>query len=152
MSLQNTAQMPGLIGRLREAKGAFVKNQSLRQWLKAQSRNGCRIDREIALTGQPSRFDLIDAGARCIIERDVTIWLSPDEGGDPRLVIGEDAFIGRNTYLGVYQPVTIGRLAQVGAYCYIISASHRFDRRDIPIRMQGFTGAPVAIEEDAWLG
>ena len=60
--------------------------------------------------------------------------------------------MARNCYLGAYQPVTIGDDVQIGAYSYIISANHRFDRRDVTIREQGFTGAAVIIESDVWIG
>ena len=40
----------------------------------------------------------------------------------------------------------------IGPFCHILSGNHRFDRRDIPVRKQGHDIAPVAIEDDVWLG
>jgi len=64
----------------------------------------------------------------------------------------EQAYIARNTYIGIFQPISIGAFAQIGAYSYIISANHSYEKRDIPIRLQGYVGAPIVIEDDAWLG
>jgi maltose O-acetyltransferase len=66
--------------------------------------------------------------------------------------LDDSVFIGRNTYIGAFQPIEIGRASMIGAYSYIVSGNHRFDRRDIPIREQGFSGKAVVLEEDVWLG
>ncbi|MUG94040.1 acyltransferase [Scytonema sp. UIC 10036] len=62
------------------------------------------------------------------------------------------AYIGRNTFIGVFHPITIGEASQIGAYSYLISANHCYERRDIPIIEQGFVGAEIVIEDDVWLG
>ena len=90
-------------------------------------------------------FALIDT-------RDVTIWLSHESNAKPKLTLGKRVFVTRNCYLGVFQPITIGDDTQIGAFSYIISANHCFDRRDIPIRDQGFTGSPIVIGSDVWIG
>ena len=94
----------------------------------------------------------IRVGRGLTIERDVTFWISGDEGAQPDVALGDSVFIGRNTYIGAFKPIEIGRASMVGAYSYIISANHRFDRRDIPMREQGFSGESVSLEEDVWLG
>ncbi|MBP5973266.1 acyltransferase [Brasilonema sp. CT11] len=64
----------------------------------------------------------------------------------------KQSYIGRNTFIGVFQPITIGEDVLIGAYSYIISGNHCYERRDIPIGAQGFVGAPIVIEDGAWLG
>ena len=49
--------------------------------------------------------------------------------------------------MGVFQPIFIGENLLVGAYSYVVSGNHNYDRRDIPIREQDFTGAPIEIED-----
>jgi acetyltransferase-like isoleucine patch superfamily enzyme len=94
----------------------------------------------------------IEIGSGCHVDRDCSIWISQDQGADSKLTIKQKTYIGRNTYLGVFQPITIGESVLIGAYSYLISANHRYERRDIPIREQGFTGAPILIEDDVWVG
>ena len=123
-----------------------------RRWRRACRAEGCDVHPQIEFLGVRPPFGCIEIGSHCTLQRDITIWISPDAGAAPRLTLGRKAYIGRNTFLGVYQPIEIGSNALIGAYCYLISANHRFDRRDVPIRDQGFTGAPVTIGEDVWLG
>ncbi|NJK38233.1 MAG: acyltransferase [Oscillatoriales cyanobacterium RM1_1_9] len=67
-------------------------------------------------------------------------------------MLGNNVYLGRNVYLGVYQPLTIGQNSLIGAYSYLITANHRFENPDIPIRLQGYTGASIQIGQDVWLG
>jgi acetyltransferase-like isoleucine patch superfamily enzyme len=60
--------------------------------------------------------------------------------------------VGQNTYLGVHLPIQTGKQVMIGAYSHLTSANHCFARRDIPIQEQGFVGAPIVIEDEAWLG
>lgn len=121
------------------------------QWLSDAQRRSS-VHPTLEMTGLPDGFTQVEIGGEVGMERDITIWMSPDAGAMPRLRIGDRVHIGRNTYLGVFQPVSIGRSSMIGAYSYIISASHVYARRDVPMRDQGFVGAPVVIEEDVWLG
>lgn len=86
------------------------------------------------------------------MESDVQIWIASDEGAEPKLDIKNRVFIGRNTFIGVFKPISIGDNTIIGAYSYIISANHCYESREVPIRDQGFTGAPIVIEDDVWLG
>lgn len=121
------------------------------EWLAAQALRGA-IHPSLEFTGAERGFDCVDLGVEFGIERDVTVWIAEEEGAAPRLTVGDRVFVGRNTYLGVFHPITIGRSSLIGAYSYLISASHVFARRDVPIQDQGFVGAPIVIEDDVWLG
>jgi acetyltransferase-like isoleucine patch superfamily enzyme len=121
-------------------------------WLNQQRSAGCFIDRRIDFIGRTEGYACVQIRPGVGIERDITIWISPDKGAHPELKLGERGFIGRHTYIGVFQPIIIGCRVLIGAYCYLISANHSIGRRDIPIVEQGFTGAPIIIEDDAWLG
>lgn len=97
-------------------------------------------------------FGAIQLGRYCLIERDVSITLLAGDGADARLTLADKVFIGRNTFLAVYQPIEIGAHCMIGAYSYIVSNNHNYARRDIPMMEQGFSGAPIVIEDDVWLG
>lgn len=58
----------------------------------------------------------------------VNCWIS----GGGRVIIGDDVLIGPNVI--------------------IHSANHKFDRLDIPIRLQGHEFKQIIIEDDVWVG
>jgi len=67
------------------------------------------------------------------------------------LFIGDNVGINRGTWINAYGRVQIGDNVIIGPNVIIHSANHNFDRLDIPIRLQGWTTAPVIIEEDVWI-
>ena len=120
-------------------------------WVSLQAKNDCRFVPHVHLLRHYG-YNHIKCQPGLFIDRDATIWISNDEGAQPDLTFGKRVAIGRHTYLGVFMPLTIGDNTIIGAYSYIISANHRFESRNIPIRDQGYTGAPVEIGEDVWIG
>ena len=126
--------------------------QQYREWLQAQIEDCCNIHPSLEFTGSKNLYRTVKLGSQCIVEKEVTVWLSPDQGAEPKLAMGDNAFIGQHSYLGVFKPITIGAYAMIGAHCYIISCNHDYSRRDLPIQKQGFVGAPIVIEDDVWLG
>lgn len=137
---------------LRRRRYQWSLKRELQQWLHHHTASNSRIHDSLEFTGLEQPLSYVKIGPQAIIERDVTVWLAPDEGIDPRLTLKSNVFIGRNTYLGVYKPITVGDYTIIGAYSYIISANHCFAQRNIPIVQQGFSGAPVTIEDDVWVG
>ncbi|WP_165864118.1 glycosyltransferase [Capsulimonas corticalis] len=121
-------------------------------WRRTLAKQGTVIDPATQIIATKQAYSRIEIGHGSNLERDVSLWISDDDGARARLTLGNDVYVGRNTFLGVYQPISIGADTMIGAYSYIISASHRFDRRDTPIREQGYSGAPIVIEEDVWIG
>ncbi len=135
----------------RRISGVF-RTAQFRWWIAGQARRGVVIHPTLEILGPRNWRDAARFRDGSRIDRDCSLWISTDAGADARFALGAGAYVGRNTFLGAYRPLSIGDRALVGAYCYIISANHRYERRDVPIREQGFTGAPIVIEEDAWLG
>jgi len=123
-----------------------------RAWLSAMRRAGVSIHPSIELVGAPPPYTGFTLGSGTRLERDVTVGLVHEPGSNPILTIGRDVYIGRNTYMSAYMPLTIGDFTLIGAYCYLISSNHRFDDRTRPIRDQGNTGAPIVLGRDVWLG
>lgn len=138
--------------RLREVLQRHEAQRRLRNWRHEIVTQGCIISPEINITGKQDGYRNLKVEAGLCIEPEVTIWISDDKGAQPQLDFGTRVFIGRHTYLGVFLPISIGDNTVVGAYSYIISANHRFDSRESPIRDQGFQGAPVHIGDDVWIG
>ena len=83
----------------------------------------------------------------------MAIWISHDRGAQPRLTFGRNVYVGGNTYIGVFMPITIGDKIRchrrILIHCF---GKSQFERRDIPIRDQGFVGTPITIRDEAWLG
>lgn len=67
-----------------------------------------------------------------------------------RMVIGSDVFIGPGCIISCQEAISIGRDSQIAEYCVIRDQDHSFDSR--PIRLSGFSTAPIFIGEDCWLG
>jgi len=128
------------------------RDKQLNQWFKKLELNGSEIHQSVEFFGLDKPFNYIDIAEECKIERDFSLWLSPDDGADVKFVMKKRSHIGRNTYIGVFQPISIGECSLIGAYCYIISANHNYEDRDVPIRDQGYTGKSVVIEDDVWIG
>jgi virginiamycin A acetyltransferase len=75
-------------------------------------------------------------------------------GGRGDVEIGEDSII--NPYCVLYSGsgIRVGRDVLVAPGVQIVPANHAFERRDVPIRLQGFrpSRGGVEIADGAWLG
>jgi acetyltransferase-like isoleucine patch superfamily enzyme len=96
------------------------------------------------------------------------------KGSDNRgIVIGDGAFIGRNTILSCKNgdivvesganigfncelfsasSLRVGRDTLIAAYCYLIGGDHDFGRADEPVIAQGRRSSGVDVGAGAWLG
>jgi maltose O-acetyltransferase len=65
--------------------------------------------------------------------------------------IGDDSSLG----IGCMIPydLKVGRDVMMGPYVIVVGDSHRFENRDLPMRLQGIEDyPPVRIEDDVWIG
>lgn len=72
-------------------------------------------------------------------------------------VFGSKVSLGSHSGIGVdcqlYGPVKIGEYVNMGPEVIVYTQNHRFDKTDIPMQFQGYSGInPVVIEDDVWLG
>ena len=70
---------------------------------------------------------------------------------DATLRIGEATAIGRDCIFNCGADVTIGRKGLLAGMVYINSSEHDISKADF-IRDQGFSHAPIVIEEDCFIG
>jgi maltose O-acetyltransferase len=82
--------------------------------------------------------------------RNVNVEHGADIGSGRTISIGDNSGIGVDCR--VPGPVQIGANVMMGPEVVIQSASHSFDRTDIPMIEQGETRLPVIIEDDVWIG
>lgn len=48
--------------------------------------------------------------------------------------------------------LSIGNFVRIAAHTVLVAAMHRFDRRDVPIHLQGSDAVGIVIEDDVWIG
>jgi acetyltransferase-like isoleucine patch superfamily enzyme len=72
---------------------------------------------------------------------------------DGTMELDEGCNIGSYCRLGAYGSTRIGRKALLAAFCYVVGASHRSDRLDIPILDQpNETKGGSEVGDGCWLG
>jgi acetyltransferase-like isoleucine patch superfamily enzyme len=91
---------------------------------------------------------LLSTGARVQIEHAVHIKIA---GGQGRLVLGEQTFVGFGTELDVALELRIGKHVLIAPGCFITDHQHRH-ARGAPIAAQGLDCRAVRIGDDVWLG
>lgn len=85
-------------------------------------------------------------GHGLIIKRNV--WFVYPEN----IEIGNDVLINNSCFFEGGKGIKIGDWVQFAHSVSVISQNHSFDRRDIEIKKQGFSGSRVDIGDDVWLG
>lgn len=121
-------------------------------WLQSVRFRMTKVSSAIEIRGRQDFAKYIELSKGCVLERDCSIWIADEVGADPKLTLGDRVYCGRNVYLGSYYPISIGQDSLIGAYSYLISGNHRFKDIQIPIRLQGYQGAPIKIGGDVWIG
>jgi len=69
-----------------------------------------------------------------------------------RVSIGKRCSIHEYSYFAGEGEIVIGDYVSIANNCTIISESHNFSDKNIPIKMQGLSPQPVAIGNDVWIG
>ena len=65
--------------------------------------------------------------------------------------LGDDSSLG--VHCMVPYDLKVGKDVMMGPEVIIVGENHRFDRIDVPMRLQGYTKfPPVRIEDDVWIG
>jgi len=87
------------------------------------------------------------AGANLRLSRGIQI-------DDPGMVfIGNNCFIGGNTRLYAYgERITIGDNVIIAPDVFMITRNHIFADPHVPIKVQGYSYAPITIKDDVWIG
>jgi len=122
------------------------------RWLKSQRAAGRLIDPTVEVRCQGTPEECLHLGQSCAIDRGCILWTGDSGQGTGVIRIAEDVYIGPYTYLGSLHTLAIGRGTLIGSHCYLITANHRFDDRELPIRSQGYQGGDILIGEDVWIG
>jgi len=68
------------------------------------------------------------------------------------ITIGDETFIGRDTFLNAVNEISIGRYTAIAAGCRIITWNHVISDQTTELRTTGKESAPVKIGDGVWLG
>lgn len=112
----------------------------------------CLIEADLEIRGPRNACDAIELGQGAAIDRGCILWISDESAAAPRIHLSARTYVGPYSYLGSHQPLSILDDTIIGGFSYIITANHRFTSKVIPIRDQGYVGAPVTIGRGVWLG
>jgi acetyltransferase-like isoleucine patch superfamily enzyme len=95
----------------------------------------------------------VSLGAHCQLEPGIYFKFDGIYEPGPRLLIGDNVFIGAGCEFNFCRKIVIGSQSLIASGCRFIDHDHGSARRDIPMSMQPHAAdAPIILEEDVWLG
>lgn len=95
----------------------------------------------------------VSLGAHCRLETGIYFKFDGIYEAGPRLLIGDNVFIGAGCEFNFCRKIVIGAQSLIASGCRFIDHDHGSARRDVPMSMQPHaTDAPIILEEDVWLG
>jgi maltose O-acetyltransferase len=66
---------------------------------------------------------------------------------------GDNCYLGAGVQLYPWDaPITLGNNVLIAAGVRMITRKHGFDNISLPISEQGYTNAPITVEDDVWIG
>lgn len=69
------------------------------------------------------------------------------------IVVGDNCYLGDGVQLYAWKErITIGNQVLIAAGARMITRKHGFADVDLPMAEQGYTHAPIVIEDDVWIG
>ena len=106
-----------------------------------------RLDRVKRLRGWYYSGLLAHAGTSLRVAEQVMIN-SPEH-----VSVGDNCYIGTGAQLYPWNaPITIGSNVLIAAGVRMITRKHGFANMSHPMARQGYTNAPIVIEDDVWIG
>jgi acetyltransferase-like isoleucine patch superfamily enzyme len=95
----------------------------------------------------------VSLGKHCAIEQFNYFKYDGIWAPGPKLLIGDDVFVGAGCEFNFKRGITIGSHCLIASGCRFVDHDHQLARRDIPVKKQtDGPEAPVTLEDDVWLG
>jgi len=82
----------------------------------------------------------------------VTIWANTHIDFPSKLRVGNNVSINRNCVLNAAGYIEIGDDVLIGPNVIIYSQNHNYEKRDVPVRLQGYSKKKVIIKNNVWIG
>jgi acetyltransferase-like isoleucine patch superfamily enzyme len=122
------------------------------KWLLEQRRAGHAIDPSVEIRCSGVIRNQLQFGQNVAVDRGCILWAGMEGSREGLIRVGDRTRVGPYSYLGSLHRLEIGEGCLIGAYCYVITANHRFEDGDLPLVKQGFTGGDIRLGDHSWLG
>lgn len=99
----------------------------------------------------PRNFSDIELEAGCSLDNGVILLSSGEKSSSPKIYIGANTYINRNTFIDACLCLQIGRQCAIGPGCYITDHDHGLDN-NLPPLEQPLFAKPTKICDRVWLG
>ena len=99
----------------------------------------------------PRNFNDIEIESACALDQGVTLLCSGEPLAHPKIYIGADTYINRNTFLDATLSLTIGQQCGIGPGCYLTDHDHGLDLA-LPPLGQPMVSQPTKIGDRVWIG
>ncbi|RMF23234.1 MAG: acyltransferase [Cyanobacteria bacterium J083] len=96
-------------------------------------------------------FEDIEIESNCALDRDVVLLCTGETLAHPKIQIGANTYINRNTFLDATLSLTIGKNCAIGPGCYITDHDHGQDSTLPPLK-QPMIAKPTHIGDGVWIG
>ncbi|MEL7075840.1 MAG: acyltransferase [Cyanobacteria bacterium J06582_2] len=93
----------------------------------------------------------IKIGANCALDRGVTLLCSGESLFQPKIEIGANTYINRNTIIDAIALIKIGRDCAIAPNCYITDHDHGLDSH-LPPLQQPMIAQQTIIGDRVWVG
>ncbi|MEO1803009.1 MAG: acyltransferase [Cyanobacteria bacterium J06629_2] len=93
----------------------------------------------------------IKIGANCALDRGVTLLCSGESLFQPKIEIGANTYINRNTIIDAITLIKIGRDCAIAPNCYITDHDHGLDSH-LPPLQQPMIAQQTIIGDRVWIG
>jgi acetyltransferase-like isoleucine patch superfamily enzyme len=90
-------------------------------------------------------------GNRCRIEHDVYFHFDGIYDAGPRILIGDDCFIGSGCEFNIKERIEVGDHCQIASGCRFVDHNHGIAMEAL-IRKQPCSSAPITLADDVWVG
>ncbi len=89
----------------------------------------------------------IAIGQGVMLDERVTLLTTGDRRQKPRIILGRQTYINRNTFIDASELVDIGAGCMIGPFCYLTDHDH-----DLEGSAGALVSKPTVIEDGCWLG
>lgn len=99
----------------------------------------------------PKNHRDIELGEGVALDRGVTLLVSGESNGQPKLTVGKRTYVNRHTMIDCCSSIVIAPDCMIGPYCYITDADHGTSQDQL-VSTQAMRSSPVIIEAGVWIG
>ncbi|MFN3193064.1 MAG: acyltransferase [Aureliella sp.] len=90
-------------------------------------------------------------GSRCTLQEDIFYNFDHFWVPGPKILIGDDSFIGRGCEFNIRRKLTVGHHAMIASGCKFIDHDHEFKTGESALG-DGHIESPITLEPYVWLG